>query len=71
MFDARIPYSGSSVSMLERKLSTIKDLHGKLNLMSKPKNFTYMDCAEIIELMDTLKRSVEATLEEAKKREKE
>lgn len=70
MFDARIPYCGSSVAMLEGKLRTIKDLHTKLNLMSKPKNFTYMDCSDIIEMMETLKRSVEASLEEARKHEK-
>jgi len=69
MLDERIPYNGCSLRFLECELSTVKDLITKVKFMVKPKNFTYMDCANLSETLETMKRSLEAVIEEKKHEE--
>ena len=70
MFDERIPYNGCSLRFLENELSTVKELITKVKFMTKPKNFTYMDCANLSETLETMKTSLEAAIE-VKKNEKQ
>ena len=70
MFDKRIPYNGCSVRYMEIELATIKHLITKVRLMSKPKNFTYMDCANLIEVLETTKSCLEAAIQEKLQNEK-
>ena len=66
MLDERIPYNGYSLCSLENELSTVKDLITKVNFMTKPKNFTYMDCAILSTILENMKRSLEASIEVTK-----
>lgn len=70
MLDERIPYNGCSLKFLEIELATVNSLITKVRFMSKPKNFTYMDCANLSETLETMKRSLEATIEAKKNEER-
>lgn len=66
MYD-NIVYSGFSSSFLEKELATVKGLLSKVTLMKKPDNFTYVDCADLCRLLETLKSKLEWQVKEAKR----
>lgn len=63
MFDTRIPYVGSSLQQLEEKLRVVKRLISQVGSMTKPANFTYIDCYDLSTELETLKRCIEAAIE--------
>lgn len=70
MFDARIPYAGASMEQLQEKFRVVKRLISQVSSMKKPSNFTYIDCYDLSNELETLKRCIEAAIER-KRNEKE
>ena len=64
-----IVYSGCSSAFLEQELTKVKGLLTKVNVMKKPDNFTYVDCAELCQLLEGLKATLERQVKEAKRAE--
>ncbi len=69
MYD-NILHTGCSLKFLQDKLVKVKGLLSKVKVMSKPSNFTYMDCADLCVLLETEKSALESAIAEAKKYEK-
>lgn len=70
MFDARIPYAGASMEQLQGMLRVVKRLISQVGSMTKPSNFTYIDCYDLSTELETLKRCIEAAIERKHHEEK-
>lgn len=64
-----VVYSGCSSTFLKQELTKVKGLLTKVNLMKKPDNFTYVDCADLCQLLEGLKSTLERQVKEAKRAE--
>ena len=63
----KVVYSSCSSASLEQELIKVKGLLTKVNLMKKPDNFTYVDCADLCQLLEGLKAALERQVKEAKR----